>query len=158
MAGAVSAQAIARLQAALAAEQAACYGYGVVGAYLSGSAAARADSDWVAHELARDSLSAAITAAGADPVPAAVAYQMPIQVRSAVQAVALAVILEQRVAEAYIGLVGLNDLTLRALGARQIRDAALRATTWSHATAAFPGLPGSSLSAPGSTRAISEPG
>ena len=158
MAGAVSAQAIARLQAALAAEQAACYGYGVVGAYLSGSAAARADSDWVAHELARDSLSAAITAAGADPVPAAVAYQMPIQVRSAVQAVALAVILEQRVAEAYIGLVGLNDLTLRALGARQIRGAALRATTWSHATAAFPGLPGSSLSAPGSTRAISEPG
>jgi hypothetical protein len=158
MAGAVSALAIAKLQAALAAEQAACYGYGVVGAYLSGSAAARAESDWVAHELARDSLSAAITAAGADPVPAAVAYQMPIQVRSAAQAAALAVILEQRVAEAYIGLVGLTDLTLRALGARQIRDAALRATTWSHATAAFPGLPGSSLSAPGSTRAISEPG
>jgi hypothetical protein len=157
-AGAVSAQAIAKLQAALAAEQAACYGYGVVGAYLSGAAAARADSDWVAHELARDSLSATITAAGADPVPAAVAYQMPIQVRSATQATALAVILEERVAEAYIGLVGLTDLTLRALGARQLRDAALRATTWSHGTAAFPGLPGSSLSAPGSTRAISEPG
>lgn len=157
-AGAVSAQTVAKLQAALAAEQAACYGYGVVGAYLAGSAAARADSDWVAHELARDSLSATITAAGADPVPAAVAYQMPIQVRSAAQAAALAVILEERVAEAYIGLVGLSDLTLRALGARQLRDAALRAATWSHATAAFPGLPGSSLSAPGSTRAISEPG
>jgi hypothetical protein len=156
--GAVSAQAIAKLQAALAAEQAACYGYGVVGAYLSGAEAARADSDWVAHEVARDSLSAAVTAAGADPVPAAVAYELPIQVRSAAEAAALAVILEERVAQAYIGLVGLTDLTLRALGARQLRDAALRATTWSHATAAFPGLPGSSLSAPGSTRAISEPG
>jgi hypothetical protein len=156
--GAVSAQAIAKLQAALAAEQAACYGYGVVGAYLSGAAVARADSDWVAHELARDSLSATITAAGVDPVPAAVAYQMPIQVRSAVQATALAAIIEERVAEAYIGLVGLTDPALRAFGARQLRDAALRAATWSHATAAFPGLPGSSLTAPGSTRAISEPG
>jgi hypothetical protein len=157
-AGAVSPQAIARLQAALAAEQAACYGYGVVGAYLSGADAARADSDWVAHELARDSLAAAITAAGADPVPAAVAYQLPIQVRSAAQATALATILEERVAQAYIGLVGLTDLTLRALGAGQLRDAALRATTWSHATAAFPGLSSRTLSAPGSAPAISEPG
>jgi hypothetical protein len=157
-AGAVNPQAIAKLQAALAAEQAACYGYGVVGAYLSGSAAARADSDWVAHELARDNLTATITAAGADPVPAAVAYQLPIQVRSPAQATALAVILEERVAQAYVGLVGLTDLTLRALGARQLRDAALRAATWSHATAAFPGLPGSSLSAAGATSAISEPG
>jgi hypothetical protein len=157
-AAALSPQAIAKLQAALAAEQAACYAYGVVGAYLSGSAAARADSDWVAHELARDNLTATITAAGADPVPAAVAYQLPIQVRSPAQATALAVILEERVAQAYIGLVGLTDLTLRALGARQLRDAALRAATWSHATAAFPGLPGSSLSAAGATSAISEPG
>lgn len=156
--GPVSPQAIAKLQAALAAEQAACYAYGVVGAYLSGAAAAMADSDWVAHELARDNLVATITAAGADPVPAAVAYQLPIQVHSPAQATALAVILEERVAQAYTGLVGLTDLTLRALGARQLRDAALRAATWSHATAAFPGLPGSSLSAPGSTSAISEPG
>lgn len=157
-AAAVSRQAIAKLQAALAAEQAACYGYGVVGAYLSGTDAARADSDWIAHELARDSLTATITAAGADPVPAAVAYRLPIQVRSATQATALAVIIEERVAQAYTGLVGVTDPTLRALGARQLRDAALRAATWSHATAAFPGLPGHGLSAPGSAPAISEPG
>jgi hypothetical protein len=157
-AGAVSREVIAKLQAALAAEQAACYGYGVVGAYLSGAEAARADSDWVAHELARDSLSATISAAGADPAPAAVAYRLPIQVHSAAQATALAVILEERVAQAYIGLVGLTDLSLRALGARQLLDSALRATTWSHATVAFPGLPGASLSASGSTPAISEPG
>jgi hypothetical protein len=155
---AVSSGAIAKLQAALAAEQAACYGYGVVGAYLSGADAARADSDWIAHELARDGLSATITAAGADPVPAAVAYRLPIQVRSGAQAAALAVILEERVAQAYIGLVGLTDLSLRALGARQLRDAALRAAAWSHATAAFPGLSSRGLSAPGSTTAISEPG
>jgi hypothetical protein len=157
-AGAVNPQAIAKLQAALAAEQAACYGYGVVGAYLSGADAARADSDWVAHELARDNLAATITAAGADPVPAAVAYRLPIQVHSAAQATALAAILEERVAQAYIGLVGLTDLTLRALGARLLRDAALRATIWSHATAAFPGLNSRGLSSAGSMSAISEPG
>jgi hypothetical protein len=150
--------AIAALQAALAAEQAACYGYGVVGAYLSGGDAARAGTDWVAHERARDSLTATITAAGADPVPAAVAYRLPLAVHTAGQARALAVILEERVAQAYIGLVGLTDLRLRALGARQLRAAALRATTWSRTTSAFPGLPGSGLDGSGSTPAISAPG
>jgi Domain of unknown function (DUF4439) len=144
----VSAASIAALQAVLAAEQAACYGYGVVGAHLpAGSAAgARADADWIAHQLARDKLTATITAAGADPVPAAVAYQLPAAVRTAAQARLLAAMLEDRVAQAYIGLVGLTDLTLRALGAGELRLAALRAAGWRHQTAAFPGLPVSSLS------------
>jgi hypothetical protein len=151
-------QAIAVLQAALAAEQAACYGYGVVGSHLSGAEAARADSDWIAHQVARDSLTAAIAAAGATPVPAAVAYRLPIAVHSAAQARQLAVILEERVGQAYIGLVGLTDSALRARGASELRAAALRATAWSHATVAFPGLPPSSLGRGPSTPAISEPG
>jgi Domain of unknown function (DUF4439) len=154
----LSRQDVTVLQAALAAEQAACYGYGVVGSHLSGAAAARADTDWTAHELARDSLSATITAAGADPVPAAVAYRLPIAVQSAAQATTLAVILEDRVGQAYIGLVGLTDLTLRALGARQLRAAALRAAAWSDTTSAFPGLPASSFGGAGSAPAISERG
>jgi uncharacterized protein DUF4439 len=149
---------IAALQAALAAEQAACYGYGVVGAYLSGGEAAKADADWIAHQQARDGLTATITAEGADPVPAAVAYRLPIPVHSAGQARALAVLLEERVAQAYIGLVGLSDLTLRALGARQLRAAALRAAAWNHVTMAFPGLPDSSPGDSGTTPAISAPG
>jgi hypothetical protein len=151
-------QAIAALQAALAAEQAACYGYGVVGAYLTGAEAARADTDWIAHQVARDSLTATITAAGADPVPAAVAYRLPIPVHAAAQARQLAVILEERVGQAYTGLVAVADKALRARGASELRAAALRAAAWSRVTVAFPGLPASSLGRGASTPAISEPG
>jgi hypothetical protein len=141
----VSAPGIAALQAALAAEQAACYGYGVAGAYLSGADAAGADTDWVAHQVARDELTAIISAAGADPVAAAVAYQLPAPVRSAPQARALAVILENDVAQAYIALVAMDSKALRTLAATQLRAAALRAAAWSQQTVAFPGLPASSL-------------
>ncbi len=146
---AVSAQALTALQAALAAEQAACYGYGVVGARLtaSGSAAAAADADWVAHQLARDQLSALITAAGADPAAAPVAYQLPVQVRTPAQARSLAVTLEDNLTQAYLGLVALPDRSLRALGSRELTASALRAATWRRTTIAFPGLPASDLSA-----------
>jgi uncharacterized protein DUF4439 len=142
----MSSQTVAALQAVLAAENAACYGYGVVGSHLAGTGlATTADSDWVAHQRARDSLTAMITAAGADPVPASVAYQLPAAVSTAAEARTLAVALEDGVAQAYIGLVGLTDLTLRALGARGLQSAALRAAAWRRGTVAFPGLPAGSL-------------
>jgi hypothetical protein len=142
----MSSQTVAALQAVLAAENAACYGYGVVGSHVAGTGlATTADSDWVAHQRARDSLTAMITAAGADPVPASVAYQLPAAVSTAGEARALAVALEDGVAQAYIGLVGLTDLTLRALGARGLQSAALRAAAWRRGTVAFPGLPAGSL-------------
>jgi hypothetical protein len=140
---------ISALQAALAAEQAACYGYGVAGAYLTGSAGAAASADWVAHEVARDKLTSLISAAGATPAPAGVAYQLPFPVGSAAEARALAVLLEERVAQAYLGLVGLTDLPLRALGAAEVRAAALRAAAWRGSPAAFPGLPLGSLHSEG---------
>jgi Domain of unknown function (DUF4439) len=138
----VTGQAVAALQAALAAEQAACYGYGVVGARLNASAAPgrNVNADWVAHQVARDNLAALITAAGATPAPAPVAYQLPIQVRTAAQARSLAAILEDDVAEAYMGLIALGDRSLRALGARELTAAALRAAGWRGSTVAFPGL------------------
>ena len=138
----VSPAAVAALQEALAAEQAACYGYGVVGAHLNASRpqSGSANSDWVAHQLARDKLSALITAAGAAPAPAPVAYELPVHVQTPAQARSLAVILEDKVAEAYLGLVALPDQSLRALGARQLTAAALRAAGWRRGTVAFPGL------------------
>ena len=145
--GQLGAQALAALQAALAAEQAACYGYGVVGALLNASATPGqgVEADWVAHQVARDNLTALITAAGATPVPAAVAYQLPIQVHTAAQARSLAVILEDDVAQAYMSLVGLSDMSLRALGTRELTAAALRAARWRRSTEAFPGLQASRL-------------
>jgi Domain of unknown function (DUF4439) len=135
------------LQDALAAEQAASYGYGVVGANLpQGSAEqGQATTDWVAHMRARDTLAALITARDGQPAPAAVAYQLPSPVHSAAQARALAVTLEDRVAQAYLGLVALADTALRQFGAVQIRAAALRAESWRGAPVPFPGLPTGSL-------------
>ncbi len=144
-AGRIGAPDIAALQAALAAEQATCYGYGVVGSHLSGVDAAAATRDWIAHEQARDNLTAIITSAGATPVPAAVAYQLPITVQTAAQAKSLAVILEDDVAMAYMRLVAVSDEELRALGASGVTAAALRAAAWRQGTVAFPGLPASSL-------------
>lgn len=147
MSGPAGPEAVSALQAALAAEQAASYGYGVVGSRLpQGSAEqARAGIDWVAHLRAADQLEAFIRARGATPVPAAVAYQLPVQVQSAAAARALAVVLEDRLMQAYLGVVALPDAGLRAYGAEQVRAAALRAEGWRGTTQAFPGLPAASL-------------
>ena len=132
--------AVAALQAALAAENSAVYGYGVAGAHLAGAKRAAAVRNWVAHQNARDALTAMLTARGVQPVAAAAAYELPFGVHSAAAAVALATVLEDRVSAAYLGLVGLSDPALRALGARAVRTAALRAVAWRGSTLAFPGL------------------
>ena len=138
----------AALQSALAAEHAAVYGYGVVGANLTGSRQAAAMADWVAHQVARDTLEAMLRSRGAEPVAAAVAYRLPITVRTGGQAVSLAVFLEDRVATAYLGLVAVSDISIRQFGALQVRAAALRAASWRGSTVAFPGLTARSLAAP----------
>jgi hypothetical protein len=130
------------LQSALAAEHAAIYGYGVVGAHLTGAPEQAAQRDWAAHQVARDTLEARLTSLGAAPVAAHDAYQLPFPVLSSNAAVSLAAFLENRVAAAYLGLVALDEPGLRDWGAQQVRAAALRATSWSGSAAAFPGLPG----------------
>ena len=72
--------AVRALQAALDAEHAAVYGYGAVGAHLTGARQKAAVRYWVAHQMARDTLAAMITALGAQPVAAAAAYQLPFPV------------------------------------------------------------------------------
>jgi hypothetical protein len=138
---------IPALQQALAAEHAAAYGYGVVGAHFSpGSAAqAAAGTDWIAHLRARDELTAMISARGGQPTAAAVAYQLPFAVTSVATAAQLATTMEDRVAQAYLGLVALGDAALRTFGAEQVRAAALRAESWRGSTQPFPGLPPGSL-------------
>src|ERR1700744_3403508 len=64
--------AVAALQAALAAENAAIFGYGVAGAHLAGSSQATAGQDWTRHNQARGTLTAVIASRGAALLPAAV--------------------------------------------------------------------------------------
>jgi hypothetical protein len=141
--------AVSAITAALTAEQAAIYGYGVAGAHLTGTPAAAARSYWTAHQEAADKLTALLQANGAAAPAAAPAYQLPHVVRTARQAASLAVALEDRVLAAYLGLVAIDEASLRKLGAREARIAALRAAAWRGSTVAFPGLAGAALAAPG---------
>jgi hypothetical protein len=133
--------AIAALQNALAAEHAVIYGYGVVGAMLTGTEQASAAADWTAHETARDALESMLTALGAAPVAADAAYQLPFAVTSTAAAVKLAATLEDELTRAYLGVVAVSDPTLRSFGARAMQAAANRAVAWSGTTSAFPGMP-----------------
>jgi hypothetical protein len=139
---------VSALQAALTAEHAAVYGYGVVGAHLTGGRQATATSDWVAHQKARDALEAMVQARGAQPAAAAVAYRLPVQVRTPAGAASLAVLLEERITTAYLGLVALDIPAVRTFGAQQVQASALRAAYWRGSTVAFPGLPAGALAAP----------
>jgi Domain of unknown function (DUF4439) len=137
---------IRALQAALTAEHAAIYGYGVVGAYLTGSAqATAATTGWLAHQVARDHLEAVLRSLGAQPAAAAVAYQLPAPVHNTSEAVALAIVLEERIATAYLGLVALSNESIRDYGARQVQASALRAAAWRGGTVAFPGMTSAAL-------------
>ena len=132
--------AIAALQAALNAEHAAVYGYGIAGAHLTGAKQKAAARGWAAHEAARDTLSSMIIALGGQPAAAAAAYRLPFPVRGKHAAIMLAAVLEDRVAAAYLGLVALGNARLRMFGARAVQVAALRATSWRGEALAFPGL------------------
>jgi len=136
------------LESALAAEHAASYGYGVVGAHLTGAEQAAATRDWIAHQEARDALEAMLTSLGAQPQAAATAYRLPRPVLTAHDAVALAVLLEDRVATAYLSLVAVSNPAVRHFGALRLRAAALSAAFWRGTTVAFPGLPADVLGRP----------
>jgi hypothetical protein len=132
---------VAALQGALAAEHAAVYGYGVVGAMLTGAEQADARTDWTAHQVARDTLVTMLTRLGATPVAASPAYELPFGVTSAKSAVKLAATLEEGITRAYLGLVAVSNPVLRTFAAQAMQTSANRALAWTGTTTAFPGMP-----------------
>jgi uncharacterized protein DUF4439 len=132
---------VAALQGVLAAEHAAVYGYGVVGAMLTGANQATARTDWIAHQVARDRLVTMLTRLGATPVAASPAYELPFSVTSAQSAAKLAAALEEGVTRAYLGLVAVSNPALRTFAAQSMQTSANRAFAWSGTTTAFPGMP-----------------
>ncbi len=128
------------LQDALAAEDAAIFGYGVAGAHLSGTGQAAAEQDWTRHSEARDQLVTMIARLGAAPVAARAFYQLPFAVHDAASARDLAAYLEDGVTRAYLGLVAVSDQQLRSFGALAMQGSAERAAFWRGSTQAFPGL------------------
>ncbi|MDF3302645.1 DUF4439 domain-containing protein [Streptomyces tropicalis] len=139
MSGAAQRQ-VAALQAALAAEHAAVYGYGVVGGQVGAGRLAEARAAYDAHRARRDALVREVQDLGGRPVAAAAGYALPFAVPDSAAAVRLAADLEDRVAGVYAGLVRATDGARRREAAAALRDAAVRAVRWRGRSVAFPGL------------------
>ncbi|MFD7438953.1 ferritin-like domain-containing protein [Streptomyces sp. NPDC059861] len=128
------------LQAALAAEHAAVYGYGVVGGTIGKARRTEARTAYDAHRARRDTLVRQVRALGAEPVAAAAGYALPFQVTDQETAVRLAAELEERVAGVYSDLVRAAGDGLRGTAAAALREAAVRAVRWQGRSVTFPGL------------------
>ncbi|MFF2850514.1 ferritin-like domain-containing protein [Streptomyces sp. NPDC058001] len=128
------------VQAALAAEHAAVYGYGVVGGRIREGRSDDARSAYDAHRARRDELSRAVRDLGGRPEPSAAAYALPFPVPDAAAAARLAADLEERIAGVYADLVRASGGERRRAAADALRDAAVRAVRWRGGSVAFPGL------------------
>jgi Domain of unknown function (DUF4439) len=138
----------AALGGALAAEHAAVWGYGVVGAALGGDARQQATYAESAHRDARDQISALLSERKADVVDAKGAYALPFPVLSEADAAALGAVLEDGVAAAWVRVLdqaaerSTRELAVNVLSATEVRAVAWRAAAGqAPVTRAFPGLP-----------------
>ncbi|WP_030686036.1 ferritin-like domain-containing protein [Streptomyces sp. NRRL B-1347] len=131
---------LAAVQAALRAEHAAVYGYGVVGGRIGDARRAEARTAYDAHRARRDELRRAVRELDGAPEPSAAAYALPFPVPDAAAAVRLAAALEERLAGVYADLVRAAEGARRAAAAEALREAAVRAARWRGGSVAFPGL------------------
>jgi hypothetical protein len=124
---------------ALAGEHAAIYGYGVLGAHLTGSALDAARAAEAAHRTRRDTLFVQLT--GADqPAPAAApAYTLPFAVTDQATAITLATQIEERTGTVW--RAALPDVTgdRRGFALDALTDCALRAARWRRTAGQTPG-------------------
>ncbi|WP_395364075.1 ferritin-like domain-containing protein [Streptomyces sp. YH02] len=127
-------------QAALAAEHAAVYGYGVVGGRIGTERRAEATAAYEAHRARRDALRRSVRDLGGTPVVAEAAYELPFRVADPAGAARLAAVLEDRVAGVYSDLVRATEGPRRREAAAALREAAVRAVRWRGSDVTFPGL------------------
>jgi hypothetical protein len=138
----------AALSGALAAEHAAVWGYGVVGAALGAGARPQAAAAESAHRDVRDQVIELLAARKGDVVDAQGAYALPFPVLSEVDAAALGAVLEDGVAAAWVRVLdqaaerSTRELAVAALGDTEVRAVGWRAAAGqTPVTRAFPGLP-----------------
>lgn len=133
-------RALTAAQAALAAEHAAAYGYGVIGARAAAARANEAREAFGGHLARRDALTRTVRELGGSPRPSEAAYALPFAVRTPADAERLAAEIEDRVAGAYSDLVRAAEGPLRREAADALSAAAVRAARWRGGGVAFPGL------------------
>lgn len=135
------------LAVAVAAVHTAVWGYGVVGAALEPGERGGVSTAEAAHRDVRDRVSALLAERGEEPPQAEGAYALPFPVLSAVDAAALAVVLEEGAAAAWVRVLdqaagrGTRELALEALSGAEVRAVAWRAAAGqTPVTSALPGL------------------
>lgn len=133
------------LQAALALEHQAIYGYGLVVARLHGKERGNAKRALQRHQQRRDDLAAMVSALGREPTPAAPAYLPPHPITDPHTAIELAAGIELSAAGAAWDVVAATAAasTGRQLGVAWIREAATTGAVWDVLLGATPAaLPG----------------
>jgi len=119
------------LQDVLAAEHAAVYVLGYLGAQTSASARpelfATIDEAYEVHRSRRDDVAAAVRGEGADPTPAAPAYEVPDVGGDPGRVERTALVVERRCASAYRFLVGSSEGAGRRAALDLLLDSAVRA-------------------------------
>lgn len=135
------------LTAALTAEHAAIFGYGVVGAHLDTATQAAAREAEAAHRNRRDDLQSRLAQASASPPAASAAYTLPFPVTDKDSAMKLAIALEEGTARAWRSAIAATTDDERKLALTALTDCAVRAATWkktaglSPVVVPFPGSP-----------------
>lgn len=126
---------------ALAAEHAAIFAYGVIGAHLEDHRSAAREAER-AHRSRRDEL---VLLLGDQAPTAEPSYLLPFPVDNPDDAVQLAIVVEERVAAIWRGLLPESGADDRERALDALTDAAVRATRWrvaaglEPATIPFPG-------------------
>ncbi|MFI6181988.1 MULTISPECIES: ferritin-like domain-containing protein [unclassified Nonomuraea] len=147
---------IEKLRKALAAEHAAVFAYGLLGARTSGALRDLTGAAYDAHRAHRDQLRSLITSRGGRPNESEPSYALPYVPTGGAQAARLAAQVENGITAAYLELAAARDATLRRYAALAMQESATRAYAFQPAPpAAFPGMPGSS---PAPTTSPSRPG
>lgn len=132
----------AAVQAALGAEHAAIWCYGLATAFLPSALDERARVDSGAHRARRDATVALLTEAGLRPVPAEPAYRTPTPVSDPASATALALAAESDAAAAWRSVLErCDDAGLRRAALDGLSDAALRGAFWAGRSGTRPVVP-----------------
>ncbi len=144
---ALSEETIDALQAAMAAEHAALWAYGLVTAH-DADVADTVTEMVTSHQNTRDVAANLIVQAGGTPVGPAPAYTTPEPVTDKKSALGLALTIESDCAQAWRSVIGnTDDSTLRGTALSALTDSAMRMVTWRQAakdkvvTVPFPGDP-----------------
>ena len=136
------------LAAALAAEEAAIYAYGLIGVHLAGDTdRAEARSAEAVHRARRDVLVSRLDQLKASTAPAPAGYDLPFPVTGRDSALELAIHVEDGVAQAWRAALPETAGADRSTSLGALTDAAVRATRWRRLagvtplTMPFPGRP-----------------